>query len=101
MNQRSQVSHHPAELQIYSWAMMPVTEIVAMLLSCMDRDDPEAALRIIARGLLAEGHPRELVEESREEARVVLKRQSSHAEEDPLLDLLDSLRGWASPGRTF
>lgn len=57
------------------------------------------AIRRYAAGLLAEGYPREELYAELDRARAVLGGLGAPDEaEDPILDVMDFLVGWCSPG---
>lgn len=74
---------------------------VDLLLDAYRYDDVEAVLRILARGLLAEGMTLHDVVAAFEEARTVLQADGRDADEEYLLDVLDALHWWAPPGKSI
>lgn len=79
-----------------------VAERVAKLtLAEPDRDSTRTmpTIRKYARELLDGGYPREELYADFERAVEVVRQRSSDAEaEDPILDVMDLLVGWCSPG---
>lgn len=71
-------------------------------LALADQENPSRAvgtIREYARETLDSGYPREALLEDFERARGVLESRGAHGDtEDPILDVMDFLVGWCSPG---
>lgn len=80
---------------------MAASNPVDLLLDAYRYDDVETVLRILARGLLAEGMARHEVVAAFEEARLVMQADGRDADEEHLLDVLDALHRWAPPGKSI
>ncbi len=61
-------------------------------------EDPLQRLVEVVQGLLAQGHEREALVEEFEGFRKVLEDAGREEDEDVVLDVMDSLVGWCSPG---
>lgn len=60
--------------------------------------DPLRRLVEVVHGLLAQGYEREVLVEEFECFRKVLQEAGREEDEDVVLDVMDSLVGWCSPG---
>lgn len=76
-----------------------VAEEVAQLALAQPYRDALAEIRRYAAGLLAGGHPREELYAELDRARDLLEARGAPEEaEDPILDVMDLIVGWCSPG---
>ena len=74
-------------------------EVARLALAEQEYRPALAAIRQYAAGLLAEGYPREELYAELDRARDMLGRRGAPEEaEDPILDVMDFLVGWCSPG---
>ena len=55
-------------------------------------------LRAFARELLDSGYPRETLVEDFESVRAEMRRRDDEEREDAVMDVMDFLVGWCSPG---
>lgn len=87
--------------------VMEATPIVTALASgitteqlfdeALSSSEPLWELRGVIRGLLADGHDRELILGDLERFRSVLQNAGREQDEDTVLEVMDFLVGWSSP----
>jgi hypothetical protein len=59
--------------------------------------EPYGVLRETVKGLLDQGYDRKILIESLTQFGLMLRSQGKKAEEDEVLDVLDTLTGWCHP----
>ena len=77
---------------------MERSSVSALLMSAIRNTEPVGALRVVAQGLLIEGHDREAVIEELNCLVEVLRQSDDEASESSVLEVLDALHRWGPPG---